>query len=604
MPNLGKNMSSTGIINANDSNHSSDGLIAKNREKIRLKHDSSNDDGGGNHKHHHHHHQQTKNKLIKSEYLIHHPQQQQQQLLNNDNNDISAVFPNMFQKHLVGESSVQQQQQHTRMDVDNIETNNQILSSSKNIKFLERSKNSIKYSHDNNNNIWNGNFPNNNDFVESSSSQNKLNDHLGLLNGNNNNNNNSFLVNNKFPSYFQPKNDQHIHQHHHHHHLYQQQQQQQQAKAIENNEMYNAKHNNHFINFHNLLSNQVPFEQQQVINKKRHQPIDTGYDDAPIDFSSNSTQSLSQMRDLSFKQKQVDEQAANNDSYGPQNKKQKIYEQSNVKGKSDSGLNQQLCDFECNDINKKKSINFEDISRSTTQQTVNEDNKSKNIVLPAPSPHQSSFLKNENLDSTTKATQNTQPSPVLNKPPEFVQQNEALYTSKQNINKQKVKPLPLKIPSTISTFQYPNMTLLKSPHFYETKNQYTPPPMLSPFRKAPGLYNTCFNAKQFHTAFSVPGRPPMLISSTNSMINIQNSNVSSNTVGISNNNLIEPSTNVNNNSVLTGCSFRTEGFTPQLSTPKPSLLRSRISSVASSASSFFPDEIAEGTVEGEDKTKP
>ena len=94
-------------------------------------------------------------------------------------------------------------------------------------------------------------------------------------------------------------------------------------------------------------------------------------------------------------------------------------------------------------------------------------------------------------------------------------------------NKQKNKPGPLHIPSDISAFQkqqqqqeqlkqqllpppqippyyqhqhsyqsslssyvYPNATLLKSPRLvnYDVKKQYTPPPMLSPFRKRPGLF--------------------------------------------------------------------------------------------------------------------
>jgi hypothetical protein len=113
--------------------------------------------------------------------------------------------------------------------------------------------------------------------------------------------------------------------------------------------------------------------------------------------------------------------------------------------------------------------------------------------------------------------------------------------------------------------------------------------MLSPFRKAPGLY---FSTKQFHTAFSVPGRPTIL-SSSNSMINIQNGTLISNNM---NNNM-----NNNNENLLTACSSKTEGFTPSLSTPKPSLLRSRISS---STSTFFPDEVVDGAHDGEEKTKP
>jgi len=89
---------------------------------------------------------------------------------------------------------------------------------------------------------------------------------------------------------------------------------------------------------------------------------------------------------------------------------------------------------------------------------------------------------------------------------------------------------------------------------------------------------------------------------TNSMINIQNSN--SNSTQTSVNNELNNSNTNSKDLILTGCSFKTEGFTPQLSTPKPSLLRSRSTriSVTSSASSFFPDEIND--VDSDDKTKP
>ncbi len=45
-------------------------------------------------------------------------------------------------------------------------------------------------------------------------------------------------------------------------------------------------------------------------------------------------------------------------------------------------------------------------------------------------------------------------------------------------------------------YGYPNATLLKSPRLlnYDLKKQYTPPPMLSPFRKGPGLF---YNPKHF-----------------------------------------------------------------------------------------------------------
>jgi hypothetical protein len=50
-------------------------------------------------------------------------------------------------------------------------------------------------------------------------------------------------------------------------------------------------------------------------------------------------------------------------------------------------------------------------------------------------------------------------------------------------------------PSTSSSHQYPTYTLLKSPRLAlqsDLKKQYTPPPMLSPFRKGPGLYYKYF----------------------------------------------------------------------------------------------------------------
>lgn len=94
-----------------------------------------------------------------------------------------------------------------------------------------------------------------------------------------------------------------------------------------------------------------------------------------------------------------------------------------------------------------------------------------------------------------------------------------------NIAKPKPKPVPLVIPQAISAFQkasyqkpsfysqisngsfmphiYPNATLLKSPRLFDTdtKKQYTPPPMLSPFRKGPGLF---YNSKNINNLFSIP----------------------------------------------------------------------------------------------------
>jgi hypothetical protein len=120
--------------------------------------------------------------------------------------------------------------------------------------------------------------------------------------------------------------------------------------------------------------------------------------------------------------------------------------------------------------------------------------------------------------------------------------NSNINSSNKAGNKQKNKPLPLVIPSDISSFAfqqqqqqqqnflnfqynqsqlnnpnsqhhipyyhqmsanpstsssahvYPHATLLKSPRLLQNdlKKQYTPPPMLSPFRKGPGLYYKYF----------------------------------------------------------------------------------------------------------------
>lgn len=143
----------------------------------------------------------------------------------------------------------------------------------------------------------------------------------------------------------------------------------------------------------------------------------------------------------------------------------------------------------------------------------------------------------------------------------FSHQTDSNYSNQaiaNNNSKQKMKPGPLIIPSAISAFQhqnqlnsyiqqqqqqanmlqsqqqfsntyavyaaaaaamashiYPNATLLKSPRLlnydfnsteynFNYKKQYTPPPMLSPFRKGPGLF--C-NSKQFASFFSAP--PPL-----------------------------------------------------------------------------------------------
>jgi hypothetical protein len=88
--------------------------------------------------------------------------------------------------------------------------------------------------------------------------------------------------------------------------------------------------------------------------------------------------------------------------------------------------------------------------------------------------------------------------------------------------KTKHKPLPLVIPPNINSFEqqqkqinilnsminsygYPNVTLLKSPQVLkfqsnEIKKQYTPPPMLTPIRKGPGLF--CNSNKLFSFSIS------------------------------------------------------------------------------------------------------
>jgi hypothetical protein len=166
--------------------------------------------------------------------------------------------------------------------------------------------------------------------------------------------------------------------------------------------------------------------------------------------------------------------------------------------------------------------------------------------------------------------------------------------NKNNINKQKNKPLPLIIPSDISAFQqqknqqniqnhfdhstqhnshhpnqvpyyhqlsanssnnaymshiYPHATLLKSPRLLtnDFKKQYTPPPMLSPFRKGPGLYYKYFaNMFLMPNAFNQP-KPPQLNHSMscsyayspslfyNQFLNLHNNNNNSNNSNLSEN---------------------------------------------------------------------
>lgn len=125
------------------------------------------------------------------------------------------------------------------------------------------------------------------------------------------------------------------------------------------------------------------------------------------------------------------------------------------------------------------------------------------------------------------------------------QMNDNIAHLQQSQTKSKSKPMPLVIPSDISAFQqqnqyqkqamggqrtgsnipyfhqqsmgsqqvyshlYPNATLLKSPRLFNLENsnkkQYTPPPMLSPFRKGHGLF---YNQKGLANLFSIPPLPP------------------------------------------------------------------------------------------------
>lgn len=131
-------------------------------------------------------------------------------------------------------------------------------------------------------------------------------------------------------------------------------------------------------------------------------------------------------------------------------------------------------------------------------------------------------------------------------------------TNGNGANKQKHKPPSLTIPSTISTLNtYPNKTLLKSPHFYfETKKQYTPPPMLSPFRKGPGLF--CNSSK---LPFPIPLKPAPLTNGPSVSASPLVASASASSAGPI-------------NSASSG-SMRSDGFTPS----KPSIFRSRISNL-------------------------
>ncbi len=147
------------------------------------------------------------------------------------------------------------------------------------------------------------------------------------------------------------------------------------------------------------------------------------------------------------------------------------------------------------------------------------------------------------------------------------------------ISKQKPKPQPITIPSTISTSFcsiYPQMTLLKSPHFnFESsaKNQYTPPPMLSPFRKGTGLFLNNTNRQHM---FTLPFSRQFSLGSfysnndtwSNSCTNVNNSTILS--MASTAIDACDPDAYKNNGTL--GVQFQTQ-------TSKVSLLRTRISTM-------------------------
>lgn len=144
-----------------------------------------------------------------------------------------------------------------------------------------------------------------------------------------------------------------------------------------------------------------------------------------------------------------------------------------------------------------------------------------------------------NQQKQTQAAAATASSTSNNFATSSASSSSAVSPSTSSGNKSKIKPVPLHIPSDINAFQnkqnalleaaaassrsqlnpppafnhstsysglsntnphyyagyYPNATLLKSPRLFPSyhdimynKKQYTPPPMLSPFRKGPGLF--------------------------------------------------------------------------------------------------------------------
>jgi hypothetical protein len=169
--------------------------------------------------------------------------------------------------------------------------------------------------------------------------------------------------------------------------------------------------------------------------------------------------------------------------------------------------------------------------------------------------------------SVKSPSQSSNTSPAMNQ----IMPNNTLIN-----NKQKPKPHPITIPSTISTsFSiYPQMTLLKSPHFnFESsiKSQYTPPPMLSPFRKGTGLFLNAASNRQH--MFTMPHSRQISLSFYNDSV------VSGGT--IANTSMSSSSAITLNNDVCKDYGIpavqRSESF--QTSTSKVSLLRSRMSTV-------------------------
>ena len=574
------------ITDANNNNINSDkqqvNLNYKSREKIyeklRTKHDGITSCNNSN----------TQNTHLQKQLKTEH--YHQNHLQNDFNNNESGLemqsLHNNIYKHQVDGDRMHQHQLDTQTKSMKLSEHDE--------RFINKQPSNVKYLQENtrldqnNNNIWNNSF-NANDNDSSSFQKIKMNDNL--FNGNINNNN-------KFSSFLQQKKLSDSLNNH------------QQQKKIPTVQSFGATvENTNIVQNTTDITQLIKQQQQQQLynmamaqslfldNKmlsslksnhlypssnefKKNQQIEAYSDmNQAIDFSSsNSTQShlLSNANRECLKQKHVFNSEQNNEEYSSQVKK--------IKFSNDTEHEQSVCHKEMpnpkTNNNENNILKQQIIETSNLNHKLHAEERNRNIYPVLESSHPTMSTKTES-STYSKLNEINEETPIDS------------LNLKQHVNKQKPKPMPLKIPSNISTLHYPNLTLLKSPHFnFETKLQYTPPPMLSPFRKAPGLY---FNTKQFLTAFSVPCRPPIL-PSANSLITSSQSheNVALNT-----------SDNTCNSQLLSSCSFKTESFTPQLSTPKPSLLRSRISSVTGSTSSFFPDEIPESANgDGEEKTKP